>query len=180
MRRARVFIDEVEPTPTPATAPAPAPAPRKGTQFRGKHGWMPGTRDQATRALRRTLTTTKFDGEPPPPRVGFSWCTPPRGSGFGNVEPGLECAIRLRSGAVFVGTLVAVTRLIVIFRRWGAHGDLRIQRADVGGACLLGPHTWAEAQEVKRRQAGGEPALSLGAGPARSSRSGAGSTGEKE
>jgi hypothetical protein len=110
--------------------------------------------------LQRALGHAAPNPEPePPPQL--TWL---RGAFLrrGLVEAvtlGAQLAIRLVSGAVYVGEVIFAGARWIQLRLWGVSEPRRFDRAAIAGAKLVPSHHWRDASAVARRQARGEPAL---------------------
>jgi hypothetical protein len=83
----------------------------------------------------------------------------PRGWAFeGALVPGVDVVLRLRDGRIYVGKVVAAPAWGVALQPWGRPLALRIASSAIAGASVVGEHSYAEASEVRRRQARGLPA----------------------
>jgi len=93
------------------------------------------------------------DREPPP--LSFAWAVPPLRSSLADVIPGSDVALRLVDDSVIVGHYVSETARRIRFKPWGL-SERMLAKSEISGACLLGPHRWAERHAVAQQQHGGE------------------------
>jgi hypothetical protein len=111
-------------------------------------------------ALQRALGHATSSPEPPPPlrltwlRYGFL-----RRGLVDAVVAGAQIAIKLVSGAVYVGEVIFSGARWILLRLWGTSEPQRFNYAAIAGCKLVPSHHWCDASAVSRRQARGEPAL---------------------
>ncbi|MCK6535951.1 MAG: hypothetical protein L6Q84_23525 [Polyangiaceae bacterium] len=128
-------------------------------------------------ALRAKLAALRFDDAPEPAPLSFGWCAPPARLSpevlrdvLATVAPGCSVAVLLADGRVLVAD-VLVAGPVLALRLWGRSRATRVPAVTVRSLAVVGPHTHAEAAEVRRRQARGEPVLWAGcAQPAKATR----------
>ncbi len=70
-------------------------------------------------------------------------------------------SIRLRDGRVFVGRIVTAAEELAELRPWGLDETIVVFVAHLLSVAPVGPHSWAQAREVRARQRRGEPALAV-------------------
>jgi hypothetical protein len=100
------------------------------------------------------------DDDPEPPPLTFGWMAVRAmryGVSIDELVSGSSVALVV-NGETLVGELRHVGAKWITWRPWG-RGVEHISRASVAAARLIGPHSWAEAREVSRRQAEGAKAM---------------------
>lgn len=102
-------------------------------------------------------------GRAEPERVSppnFSWLrAPSHGWQALLTVEGADVVLRLADGRHYVGRIVRCSAHLLVLALWGCGGQLRrFALADVGGAAVVGPHTFEQERAVYQRQRRGEPA----------------------